>query len=270
MTEKRAERRVLELRKQLVLTAGNRENHRRPGTHRPIECVVGRGVAGVQADDEIDAGELLVARDVAHLETKPVGAERAGERLTMVDDLGLQVEADDVDLAVVHGRQQVVQCEGEVRLAGAEVDDPQPAGRERRKHVLDELQEAVHLPELVVALRPHLARRRHHAELDEERDGRALGQEAPLDPVVGQAGRGPARRPPQDPRLLPSGEDLPVRIGRLEQALPELGAQQLHEPFDGRLRRQVLVGRAGPLVHGEAITQHAADRDGRHGHARRP
>ena len=108
-----------------MLTAGNRQNHRCRGTHRPIECVVGRGVAGVQADDEIDALELLVARDVAHLETKPVRAERAGERLTMVDDLGLQVEADDLDLAVVHSGQQVVQCEGEVRLAGAEVDDPQ-------------------------------------------------------------------------------------------------------------------------------------------------
>ena len=58
-----------------------------------------------------------------------------------------------------------------------------PAGS-AGKHVLDELEKAVHLPELVVAPASHLPLGRHHPELDEERHRHALGQEAALDPVV--------------------------------------------------------------------------------------
>ena len=41
----------------------------------------------------------------------------------MIDDIGLEVEPDDLDVPLVHDREQVVEREGEIRLAGAEVDD---------------------------------------------------------------------------------------------------------------------------------------------------
>ena len=176
-----------------MLAARHGEDHRRICTNGAVEGVVGGGVAGMEADDEVDALERGVPGDVAHLEAEPVGTERAGERLAVVDDVGLEVEPDDLDLAPVDDREQVVEREGQVRLAGAEVDDAERAvGRERGEHVLDELEEPVDLPELVVALRPHLALGGHHAELDEERHRHALGQHALLDAVVLRASRSDA------------------------------------------------------------------------------
>ena len=81
--EQRPERRALELGQELVLAAGHGEDHRRTGAHGAIERVVGRGVAGVQADDEIDAGERVVPGDVADLEAQAVGAEPPRQRLAV-------------------------------------------------------------------------------------------------------------------------------------------------------------------------------------------
>ena len=68
--EQRPERRALELAEELVLAARHGEDHRRTGPHGAVERVVGGGVAGVQADDEVDAGERLVPGDVADLEAQ--------------------------------------------------------------------------------------------------------------------------------------------------------------------------------------------------------
>ena len=65
-----------------------------------------------------------VAGDVADLEPQPFGTEAAGKCLAVGDHVLLQVEADDIDLAPVHGREQVVQRERQIGLAGAEVDHP--------------------------------------------------------------------------------------------------------------------------------------------------
>ena len=66
----------------------------------------------------------VVAGDVPDLEPQPFGTEAAGKRLAVGDHVLLQVEADEIDLASVHGREQVVQRERQIGLAGAEVDHP--------------------------------------------------------------------------------------------------------------------------------------------------
>ena len=145
-------------------------------------------------------------------------------------------------------REQMVQRERQVRLAGAEVDDAERAfGRESGEHVLDELEKPVHLPELVVALRPHLALGGHHAELDEERHRHPLGQHALLDTVVPERSPsdGSAAGAGSWPRSRPAREHLPVGVGRLQHALPELAVEQLHEAVGGRVRSQVLVASCG-------------------------
>ena len=184
VTEQRSEGTVLELGQELVLAARHGEDDRRPCPDRTIERIVGGRVAGMQADDEIDAPERLVTGDVADLEAEAGGAKRSRQRLTVTDDLGLEVQPDDLGLASVDDREQMMQRKREIGLARAEVDDPQRSGGERRKHVLDELEEAIHLPELVVATASHLPLGRHHPELDEERHRHALRQKAALDPVV--------------------------------------------------------------------------------------
>ena len=263
VAEQRIERRARELGEQLVLAARHGEDHRGAGTNGAVEGVVGGGIAGMEADDEVDALERGVPRDVAHLEPEAVGAERAGERLTVIHDIGLEVETDDLDLALMDDREQIMEREGQVRLAGAEVDDAERAlGRERGEHVLDELEKPVHLPELVVALRPHLSLGRHHAELDEEGHRHPLGEHPLLDTVVPERHRRTRRRPAQDLGVAPAParEHLPVGVGRLQHALPELAVEQLHEAVGGGVRKQVLVARAALLVCREAVPQRARDR----------
>ena len=127
VAEQRIERRARELGEQLVLAARHGEDHRRTGTNGAVEGVVGGGIAGMEADDEVDSLERRVPRDVAHLEPEAVGAERAGERLAVIHHVSLEVETDDLDLALMDDREQIVEREGQVRLAGAEVDDAERA-----------------------------------------------------------------------------------------------------------------------------------------------
>ncbi len=55
---------------------------------------------------------------------------------------------------------------------------------QRRNDVVDELEEAVDLAELVVAALPHGAFGRHYTELDEEWDRSTFLEQIPLAPVV--------------------------------------------------------------------------------------
>ena len=104
VAEQRIERRPRELREQLVLAARHGEDHRGAGANGAVEGVVGGGIAGVEADDEVDPLERGVAGDVADLEPEAVGAERAGERLAVIHHIRLEVETDDLDLAPMDDR----------------------------------------------------------------------------------------------------------------------------------------------------------------------
>ena len=123
--------------------------------------------------------------------------------------------------------------EREVGASRPEVDDAQASVRKPRNDVVDELDEAVHLPELPAALRAHAAVRRLDAELHEERDGLPLGQEVALPSVVDALRPWPRRRPLQDARRVAAGEDLPVGVGLLEQRLP---VARRRSPRKGRRR----------------------------------
>ena len=81
---------------------GHGEDHARSRADGPVERRVGRGVARVQADDEVDSVEPVVAGDLPHLESQPVCSELPGERLAVGDDVRLEVEPDEVDLHAVH------------------------------------------------------------------------------------------------------------------------------------------------------------------------
>ena len=128
-----------------------------------------------------------------------------------------------------------------------------PSGRQRRDDVVDELQEAVDLPKLVVAALAHLAVRRHHAELDQERDGRALLEQVSLLPVVLPRGSLSGRRPAE--HGLP--EHLPVGLRGLEQTLPVV-AEKRAETLACRIGSEVLVRGAVWKMRGETVCRLAA------------
>src|SRR5262249_48312374 len=151
-------------RRELVLAAGYGEDHRRSPANGSRERGIGRRVARMEGDDEVGSA-ALVAADVAYFETQAVSAEAGRRRRTRLDDVFFEIQPDDLGLTAVDDGQQVVQREREVRLARAEVDDPQRAGRKRRENVLDELEKAIDLPELRLPRSPHRAVAGHHAEL---------------------------------------------------------------------------------------------------------
>ena len=65
--------------------------------------------------------------------------------------------------------QIIVQREGQIAFAAAEVDDPQRTLRRQiAEGIVGDLKEAVDLPEFGVVLLEHFALRRHDAQLDEK------------------------------------------------------------------------------------------------------
>jgi hypothetical protein len=139
-------------------------------------------------------------------------ASRRRASLALRDGVLLQVEPDELHLAAVHRREQVVQGERQVGAARAEVDDAQASFGKPVEHVADQLEEAVHLAILRVALPVDRAGRRHHAERDEKRHRLALREHAALLPVVLQPRARAGRRPAQHLRAPAAGEDLPVGV----------------------------------------------------------
>ena len=138
----------------------------------------------------------------------------------------------------------MVEREREVGLAAAEVDDAQrPLLPKRRHDVVDELQEPVHLPELVEPALADAAVGRHHAELDQVGDGRALLEQVALATVVPASADRPCRRPTEHGRA----QHLPVGVSTLQQALAIAG-QEGRQPLARGRRGEILVdGTIGEL-----------------------
>jgi hypothetical protein len=248
-----------------VLATRHGKDHARACAHRPLERDVGGGVARVQADDQVDAVQVRVG-DVADLETKPARPETPREPLALLDDVRLQVESEHVDVAPVNSRQEVVESERQVRPSRAEVDDPQPPVGKKGDHVLDELDEAVHLPELRPAWSAHAPVRRLHAQRDEVWDRLPFGQQVALGAIVRRGRGGTGRRLPQDARVAATRQHLPVGICLVEERLPVVRADRRDEEARERERIEVLVRRPRRVVAADAppgtgAEQNRLDRD---------
>ena len=88
VSEQRPEGGVVELRQELVLAARDREDDAGAGADGAIERRVRGRVARMEADDEIDSREAVVAGDVADLEAQALCPEPARKRFAVRDDLG--------------------------------------------------------------------------------------------------------------------------------------------------------------------------------------
>ena len=247
----------------LVLAAGHGHDHAGVPAHRPVEGEIGRRVAGMQRDDKVGAGRPVVSRDVADLETQALVAKPAGECRAFPDHVLLEVETERGDLQPLDVAQIVVDGKGEIRATRTEVDhlDGTVAGQ-IGNDVGDQLQEAVDLAELVVALRLHVPFRVHDAELDEERVRAALLEHVPLPAIVHGLGCRPRRRPAEH---LLAAEYLEVGFLRVQERLAIL-AEQVAETRLGLDRRQVLVRRPVPVFGGELKAQTASQLHRANGH----
>ena len=167
-----------------------------------------------------------VAGDVADLEAKPLGTEPPGERLAVATTSSLRSRPT---------RSTSRPCTAVSRWCSANVryDLPEPKSttrssprRQRRQHVVDELEEAVDLAELRIALRLDAAVRSSR---------RARRETAPVfrpqqPPLARGRGPAPAGRlagRAQHRRGRASGQHLVIGIGRVEERLTELAADQV-------------------------------------------
>ena len=95
--QQRSQHVVVELAEQLVLAARHGEDDAGAAAHGAVERRVRRGVAGVEADDEIDVVEVGLC-DVADLERQPCRVQASCERFALGHDVGLDVEPEEIDL----------------------------------------------------------------------------------------------------------------------------------------------------------------------------
>ena len=150
--------------------------------------LVGGGVAGVQADEQVD--RLLacacVLEDRGGLEARALVAELGRDRPDALDDLGIGVDAHELDLAPATLRVQV-EREAHVRLAAARVDDPERPGPRPQRQRAQELDVVLYLALLVGARSGRREQACHLGVSGRERVGRGAI-------VRGQAGTGSRER----------------------------------------------------------------------------
>ena len=129
-----------------------------------------------------------------------------------------------------HDGQQMMEREREIRLAGAEVDDPQAPRRQGGQDVLDELEKAVDLSELVVALRATFPSRVITPSSTRNGTGTPSGEQPLLArgrARASSAGRLGGRR--STVARLPPASTWPVGVRRVQERLAELASDQMHE-----------------------------------------
>ena len=156
-----------------------------------------------------DRNNQMVARmqaagvDITLEKLELVISEIRGDPIAKVDDIFLEIKPDDLDLALLQDLEVIIDREGQIRLAAAEVDDAQGAVlRQSRKNIFDDFKIAVDLAEFRVGLRKNLSLRTHDAEPNQKVAGHAVRNQIMLLAVVRERGRrGRADRSGKDARL---------------------------------------------------------------------
>jgi len=108
-----------------------------------------------------------------------------------LNDIGIAVNANEIALALLNFAEEVMHREGEVAFAGAEVDDSERAiPGEIASDIVDHLDEAIDLTELMVFGGEDFACAIHDADFDQEGDRFAFGEEVGFFTVVIERGEG--------------------------------------------------------------------------------
>ena len=180
-----------ELRADLLVAAGRRDDERGAGADAAEERLVGGRIAGVERDEDIGGGHDGID-DAAGGEAQAfaVGGERGG--VAELDELGAGFDAGHLGAAAERAGEGVPGGEGEVALAGAHGEHAHGvasgelgllAEREEQLHI------AVDLAELVRGVGEDTAVGAGEAEAAQP-GGVGRGDLAVLGPVVGRGGRG--------------------------------------------------------------------------------
>ena len=195
--QRQQQRRAAQLRPQLLVAAGRAQDDLRAGADAAVHRVVGGDVAGVQRDHHVDRPRREAAH-VAELEGQAAAglvlqAEAARGAVAELDHVGLQVDAGHPGLAAQRLGQVGMDREGQVALAGAEVQHlqrrlagPAALGQRRRagERMVEDLDELVDLLPFARHRGHELVRGVGDAERGEP--GRGGVDQAALGAVVGR------------------------------------------------------------------------------------
>ena len=134
-----------------MLAAGNGEDLLRIPFDRVVQGVVCSGIAGMKGNNHIHVVIRGVIGDIADLKPEGGVAVLLSGLVALLNDVRFQVQADDVHGQVPDLREIVIENEGEVGLAAAEVDDAEGlvCGIVLIL-IVDDFQEPVDLAELVI------------------------------------------------------------------------------------------------------------------------
>lgn len=178
---------ILDLGEQLMLAAGNSEQDMAVPADGLDNGGIGCHIAGVQSDHHIDGLAGYIALNIAGEEGEAVIAQIPGHLFTEADDIVLEVQTDDLDIEPQLPHQIVIQSEGEIALAAAEVHDVDAPVLGQAVHAAGyQLQILVDLSELVIVGFEHMSVGIHHAEMDQKITGLPIGNGIGLLLVVGE------------------------------------------------------------------------------------
>lgn len=112
---------------EFMVTAGRGQNDFRPPRHCLGKHEIGRRVAGVQGNNQMHVFFRIVFPDVAVPERQSVKVQFFCYVVAVCDDIRLEIDARHADLASSDVREIVVDREGEIAFAAAEVADAERA-----------------------------------------------------------------------------------------------------------------------------------------------
>ena len=253
--------RGVDLGLQVVLAARCDEHDVGLPADRGGEGVVGRGVAGVQGDDEVGGVARLgcpaVDRPVHELDAGPT---EVGHRpIQSGDEIALEVDTDRAHLETT-ADEVLVGGQGQHPGAAAEVDHLETTAPVGRHRSVEDLEELLDLTELGPGRRFHPAVGGGDADGDEERG--VLGQQVMPWPVV-IGGHGVGRRcVPHALHPTPLRDrHLPVAVGAAQHSGAHAGIEQRDEFVDRGLGFVVHDLGAAPVEVLELQASSGCDRD---------
>lgn len=179
----------------LMLAAGHGEDAPDAAVHSVSKGIVRGGIAGVERHDHVDMRiGKRVPRHVRDLEAQPVIAVARGDLIAALDDVGLEIVADDAGAHAFFDGEIIIKNKCQVRLAAAEIKDAYLFPAVSGKGLVDELNKAVYLPVLAVLGADDLKVLRENAEVDKRRDVLTLAQKIFLLAVMRSSAAGQRER----------------------------------------------------------------------------
>ena len=168
-----------------MLAAGNRQNHTGAPSHSLCERIVCRSIACVECHHHIHRIHALILCNVPMIKCQLVKSKLPAQAVAQCNHIFLQIQPYHPNRISIQLLQIIVHRKGQIGLSASEIQNREFSVLwELWKNVLDKLQEAINLAELVVARLHNLSFLCHHTQVHKKRHWLSLFQHIALFAVV--------------------------------------------------------------------------------------